>query len=280
MNALEIKDLTKHYPDFSLDRLSLTLPGGCVLGLIGENGAGKTTTLRLILDMLHRDGGSITILGKDNRENLPLTKQDIGVVFDEVGIPGCLNALQVGKIMALTYKNWDSRGYQDFLKRFSLPEKKRFQDYSRGMKMKLGLAVALSHKARLLLLDEATSGLDPVARDQVVDILLDFARQGDNAVLISSHIVSDLEKLCDYVAFLHKGKIMLYEEKDFLLGEYGMVHCTKEQLDAIPREAILHKKVTLYSAEALVKRSAVQSGTQVSPISMEDLFVYMSKEAE
>ena len=195
MNALEIKDLTKHYPDFSLDRLSLTLPGGCVLGLIGENVAGKTTTLRLILDMLHRDGGSITILGKDNRENLPLTKQDIGVVFDEVGIPGCLNALQVGKIMALTYKNWDSRGYQDFLKRFSLPEKKRFQDYSRGMKMKLGLAVALSHKARLLLLYEATSGLDPVARDQVVDILLDFARQGDNAVLISSHIVSDLEKL-------------------------------------------------------------------------------------
>ena len=181
--------------------------------------------------------------------------------------------------MALTYKNWDSRGYQDFLKRFSLPEKKRFQDYSRGMKMKLGLAVALSHKARLLLLDEATSGLDPVARDQVVDILLDFARQGDNAVLISSHIVSDLEKLCDYVAFLHKGKIMLYEEKDFLLGEYGMVHCTKDQLDAIPREAILHKKVTPYSAEALVKRSAVQSGTHVSPISMEDLFIYMSKEA-
>ena len=280
MNALEIKDLTKHYPDFSLDRLSLTLPGGCVLGLIGENGAGKTTTIRLILDMIHRDGGSITILGKDNRENLPLTKQDIGVVFDEVGIPGCLNARQVGKIMALTYKNWDSRSYQECLKTFSLPEKKRFQDYSRGMKMKLGLAVALSHKAKLLLLDEATSGLDPVARDQVVDILLDFARQEDNAVLMSSHIVSDLEKLCDYVAFLHKGKIMLYEEKDFLLGEYGMVHCTKEQLDAIPREAILHKKVTPYSAEALVKRSAVQSGTQVSPISMEDLFIYMSKEAE
>ena len=280
MNALEIKDLTKHYPDFSLDHLSLTLPGGCVLGLIGENGAGKTTTIRLILDMIHRDGGSITILGKDNRENLPLTKQDIGVVFDEVGIPGCLNARQVGKIMALTYKNWDSRSYQECLKKFSLPEKKRFQDYSRGMKMKLGLAVALSHKAKLLLLDEATSGLDPVARDQVVDILLDFARQEDNAVLMSSHIVSDLEKLCDYVAFLHKGKIMLYEEKDYLLGEYGMVHCTKEQLDAIPREAILHKMVTPYSAEALVKRSAVQPGTHVSPISMEDLFIYMSKEAE
>ena len=280
MNALEIKDLTKHYPDFSLDHLSLTLSGGCVLGLIGENGAGKTTTIRLILDMIHRDGGSITILGKDNRENLPLTKQDIGVVFDEVGIPGCLNARQVGKIMALTYKNWDSQSYQECLKKFSLPEKKRFQDYSRGMKMKLGLAVALSHKAKLLLLDEATSGLDPVARDQVVDILLDFARQEDNAVLMSSHIVSDLEKLCDYVAFLHKGKIMLYEEKDYLLGEYGMVHCTKEQLDAISREAILHKKVTPYSAEALVKRSAVQPGTHVSPISMEDLFIYMSKEAE
>ena len=278
MNALEIKDLTKHYPDFSLDRLSLTLPGGCVLGLIGENGAGKTTTLRLILDMLHRDGGSITILGKDNRENLPLTKQDIGVVFDEVGIPGCLNALQVGKIMALTYKNWDSRGYQDFLKRFSLPEKKRFQDYSRGMKMKLGLAVALSHKARLLLLDEATSGLDPVARDQVVDILLDFARQGDNAVLISSHIVSDLEKLCDYIAFLHKGKLLLCEEKDQLLAEYGMLPCAREQLEALDPGAVLCRKDTPYGCHAIVRRQAVPAGLPVSPISIEELFVFMAKE--
>lgn len=279
MNALEIQNLTKHYPDFTLDQLSLTLPGGCILGLVGENGAGKSTTIRLILDMLHSDGGTITILGKDNRDNLQLTKQDIGVVLDEVGIPGCLDALQVGKIMALTYANWDKELYRAYIRRFSLPGKKRFQDYSRGMQMKLGLAVALSHHAKLLLLDEATSGLDPVARDEVVELLFDFARQGDNAVLISSHIVSDLEKLCDYVAFLHKGKLMLFEEKDYLLGEYGVLHCTVSQLEDLPQDAILHKKLTPYSAEALVKRSALGAGTPVSPISMEELFIYMSKEA-
>ena len=279
MNALEIQNLTKRYPDFALDHLSLTLPGGCVLGLVGENGAGKSTTIRLILGMLRPDGGTVTILGKDNREGLELTKQDIGVVLDEVGIPGCLTPIQVGKIMAHTYTNWDPAAYSGFLTRFSLPEKKRFQDFSRGMKMKLGLAVALSHHAKLLILDEATSGLDPVVRDEVVDILMDFARQDDNAVLISSHIVSDLEKLCDYVAFLRKGKLMLFEEKDYLLGEYGVLHCTASQLEAIPQTAILHKKVTPYSAEALVKRSALPAGVQVSPIGMEDLFIYMSKEA-
>lgn len=279
MNALEIRNLTKSYPDFSLDHLSFTLPGGCILGLIGENGAGKSTTIRLILDMIHKDSGSVTIFGKDNGQNLALTKQDIGVVLDEVGIPGCLNARQVGEIMGRTYRNWDKEAYQDYLTRFSLPGNKPFQSYSRGMQMKLGLAIALSHHAKLLLLDEATSGLDPVVRDEVVDTLLSFARQGENAVLISSHIVSDLEKLCDYVAFLHKGKIILFEEKDYLLGEYGLLHCTAAQLEEIPAGAILHKKLTPYSAEALVKRDALPGGTPVSPISMEELFVYMSKEA-
>ena len=280
MNALEIKDLTKHYPDFSLDRLSLTLPGGCVLGLIGENGAGKTTTIRLILDMIHRDGGSITILGKDNRENLPLTKQDIGVVFDEVGIPGCLNALQVGKIMALTYKNWDSRGYQDFLKRFSLPEKKRFQDYSRGMKMKLGLAVALSHKARLLLLDEATSGLDPVARDQVVDILLDFARQGDNAVLISSHIVSDLEKICDSIAFVHKGRLLFCEEKDKLMEEYALLKLSKADFEAVPPEAVVSLRENPYGVEVLVRRELVNEALTPERATLEEIILFFVKGAD
>lgn len=279
MNALEIRNVTKSYPGFSLDHLSFTLPGGCILGLIGENGAGKSTTIRLILDMIHKDSGSITILGKDNTQSLPLTKQDVGVVLDEVGIPGCLNAIQVGKIMAHTYRNWDTQVYRGYLTRFSLPESKPFQSYSRGMQMKLGLAIALSHKAKLLLLDEATSGLDPVVRDEVVDILLAFARQEENAVLISSHIVSDLEKLCDYVAFLHQGKMTLFEEKDYLLGEYGLLHCTASQLEELPEEAILHRKLTPYSAEALVRRDALPEGTSVSPISMEELFIYMSKEA-
>lgn len=277
MNALEIRGLTKHFADFTLDNLNLILPGGCILGLIGENGAGKSTTIRLILGMLRADSGTVTILGQDSRENPVLTKQDIGVVLDEVGIPECMTPKQVGKVMANVFLRWNAETYQGLLARFSLPENKKFKEFSKGMKMKLGLAVALSHEAKLLILDEATGGLDPVVRDEVVDMLAEFTRDETHAILISSHIVSDLEKLCDYVAFLHKGKLLLCEEKDLLLSEYGILHCKPEEL---PEEGILHKKQNAYGVEAIVRRDAVKPGTALSPISMEELFVFMSKEAK
>lgn len=277
MNALEIRGLTKHFADFTLDDLNLTLPGGCILGLIGENGAGKSTTIRLILGMLHADSGTVTVLGRDSRENPVLTKQDIGVVLDEVGIPECMTPKQVGKVMANVFLRWNAETYQRLLTRFSLPENKKFKEFSKGMKMKLGLAVALSHEAKLLILDEATGGLDPVVRDEVVDMLAEFTRDETHAILISSHIVSDLEKLCDYVAFLHKGKLLLCEEKDLLLSEYGILHCKPYEL---PENGVLHKKQHAYGVEAIVRRDAVKPGTALSPISMEELFVFMSKEAK
>ena len=279
MNAIEIKNLTKSFPGFTLNNLNLTLPGGCILGLIGENGAGKSTTIKLILDIIHKDSGSITILGRDNIENIRLTKEEVGVVMDEIGIPECLTVKQVGKIMAHTFRNWDASAYQALVQRMDLPEKKPFKDFSRGMKMKLGIAIALSHNCKLLLLDEATSGLDPVVRDDVVEMLSEFTRDESHSILISSHIVSDLEKLCDYIAFLHKGKLLLWEEKDVLLAEYGVIHCTAEQLQSIPPEAIKHKKESPYGVEALVLRSRVPSDLHISPISIEELFVYMVKEA-
>lgn len=276
MNALEIRGLTKHFADFTLDNLNLILPGGCILGLIGENGAGKSTTIRLILGMLRADSGTVTILGQDSRENPVLTKQDIGVVLDEVGIPECMTPKQVGKVMANVFLRWNAETYQGLLARFFLPENKKFKEFSKGMKMKLGLAVALSHEAKLLILDEATGGLDPVVRDEVVDMLAEFTRDETHAILISSHIVSDLEKLCDYVAFLHKGKLLLCEEKDLLLSEYGILHCKPYEL---PENGVLHKKQNVYGVEAIVRRDAVKPGTALSPISMEELFVFMSKEA-
>ena len=220
----------------------------------------------------------IMLVGHDSREHPALTRQEIGVVLDEVGIPGCMTPKQVGKVMASAYKNWQQSVYEALTKRFALPENKKFRDFSRGMKMKLGLAVALSHEAKLLILDEATSGLDPVVRDEVVQLLADFTRDENHAVLISSHIVSDLERLCDYVAFLSHGKLLLCEEKDRLLGEYGIFRGTPEQLEALPAGAVLHKKVTAYSTQALVRRALLPALTPVSPISMEELFVYMSKE--
>ena len=280
MNALELNGLTKHFGDFTLGPLSLTLPGGCILGLLGENGAGKSTTIRLILGLLQSDGGTVTILGRDSREAPVLTKQEIGVVLDEAAFPDCMTPRQVGNVMADAYTSWQKDTYAALLSRFSLPENKKFREFSRGMKMKLGLAVALSHQARLLILDEATGGLDPVVRDEVVGLLAEFVKDEDHAILISSHIVSDLEKLCDYVAFLHKGKLLLFEEKDRLLGEYGILHCPPEQLRALPEGSVLHQSVTSFSAQAIVRRNALPEGTPSSPISMEELFVLMSKEAD
>jgi len=276
MNALEINALTKSFGDFTLDNVSFTLPRGCVLGLIGENGAGKSTTIKLILDMLRPDSGSIKVLGRDRGE-LPSVKEDIGVVLDEVGLPECLNTRQVADVMRLSYKNWDDRKYSELMRRFALPDNKPFKSFSRGMKMKLGIAVALSHGSKLLILDEATSGLDPVARDEVVDMFMDFTRDEEHSILISSHIVSDLEKLCDYVAFIHAGKLLVCEEKDRLLDKYALIHCSEKQLSELSEGAVRYKKLSPYGVEAVALREALPAGMSASPISLEELFVFMVK---
>ena len=278
MNALEIKGLTKSYKDFKLDGIDLTLPKGCIMGLIGENGAGKSTTLKLMLNMAHKDGGTVKILGEDTSGNITSVKEDIGVVTDEVGLPECLNIKQIGKVMSRVYKNWEPDEFARLTQKFSLPDGKIFKDFSRGMKMKTGIAVAMSHGAKLLLLDEATSGLDPVVRDEVLEMLSEFTRDENRSVLISSHIVSDLEKICDYIAFLHKGRLLLCEEKDVLLSKYGIVHCTAEQICKIPENAVKHKKESPYGVEAIALRNSVPKGMTVSPVNIEELFVYTVKE--
>lgn len=277
MNALELHGVQKTYPDFTLGPIDFTLPGGTVCGLIGENGAGKSTTLKLILGILPPESGTIRVLGKDDLEASPCTKEDIGVVMGGEGIPTCLTAPQVGQVMAGIYPNWDTDAYTELCRRFDLPENKRYGDYSTGMKMKQCLAVAFSHHPKLLLLDEATNGLDPVVRDELIDLLLDFVRDENHAILISSHIVSDLEKLCDTIAFLHKGKLLLCEDKDTLRDEYALWHGTAGQLEELDRNAVVSHRVTAYGAEALVKRELVPLGSTLTPVSIEELFVLMVK---
>ena len=276
MNALEIHGLTKKRGEFALQGLELTLPAGCIMGLIGENGAGKSTTIRLILNSLGRDGGTVAVYGKDNRALTALEREDIGVVLDEVGLPEYMNAAQIGRMLAGIFRRWQPEVYEAYLRRLGLPEDKAFKDYSRGMRMKLGLAAALSHQPRLLLLDEATSGLDPVVRDDILTIFADFTRDEDHAVLISSHIVSDLEKICDYIAFLHKGRLLLCEEKDRLTEEYGILRGEAESLDPA---AVCGRRNTPYGTEYLVRRGAVPAGLALGQVNIEDLFVFMAKEA-
>ena len=279
MNAIEIKGLEKHYPGFDL-KLDLSLPQGYILGLIGENGAGKSTTIKAILGMLRPDAGSVTVLGRDNAENFAAVREEIGVVLDEPGFPECLTAGQVERVLAGIYRSWDHQAYASLLKKLDIPDNKPFKDFSRGMKMKLSIAAALSHHARLLVLDEPTSGLDPVVRDEVVELFSEFTRDEGHAVLISSHIVSDLEKLCDTIAFLHKGRLLLCEEKDRLQEEYGFLQTTAERMAELDPAAIKGKRVTPYGVTALVRRSVVPAGTELSPVSIEELFVFMAKEGE
>lgn len=280
MNAIEIRGLCKKYNNhysFRLDEVNLDLPSGCIMGLIGENGAGKSTTIKLILDIIDRDAGSIKVLGEEVCPLSDKAKNDIGVVLDEPCFPDSLNADNIGKIMSKTYCNWDSRKFDEMLARFDIDPKKKFRSLSKGMKIKLSIAVALSHKAKLLILDEPTNGLDPVIRSEIIAIFNEFTRDPTKSVLISSHIVSDLEKICDYIAFMHRGKIILCTEKDRLLEQYGVIHCTVEKLEKISPEAVIGKRESQYGVEAVVERRAVPADIEISPVSIEDLFVFIVK---
>ena len=278
MNAIEIKGLEKRYDGFQLGSFDLTLPSGCIMGLVGENGAGKSTSIKLIMNAIGRDAGEISVLGVDNRSaEFRDVKEDIGVVLDEAYFPEVMSARNVGKVMALTYKNWDAAAFEGYLKKFSLAPDKIFKDYSRGMRMKLAIAAALSHGAKLLILDEATSGLDPMARDELLDIFNDFTRDENCSILLSSHIVSDLEKICDYIAFLHKGRLVLCEEKDRLLEEYALIRLTEERLRGLPEESIISRRASGYATEALVLRGGIPAAIPTEHTSLEDIILFMAK---
>lgn len=278
MDAIVVKNLRKVYTGFTLRDCSLTLPSGCVMGLIGENGAGKSTVIHCLLHMIERTAGDISLLGKNiDEKDFDSVKESVGVVLDEAMFPPVVNARQLNRILKNSYKNWEESSYFSYLKKFSLPEKLPFSKYSKGMKMKLSIAAALSHRAKLLILDEATSGLDPVVRDEILDIFNDFTREKDCSILISSHIVSDLEKICDYIAFLHQGELLCCEEKDRLLEKYGLFRCTDADFSAIPAEAVIGKKESPYGIEALVLREKMPADLTVSPVGIEDIFLYFVK---
>ena len=279
MNAIELNHVNKRFGEFAIQDLSLCVPSGTICGLVGENGAGKSTTIRLLMGALRPDSGVIRVLGVDSgsREFLNV-KEDVGVVLDEAYFPEVLNAAQVGKIMTATYTRWDPELYAGYLKRFRLPLDKEFKDFSRGMKMKLAITVALSHQPRLLVLDEATSGLDPIVRDEVLEIFNEFTREEDHSVLLSSHILSDLEKLCDYIAFLHQGQLLFCDEKDRLLEEYAVFTGTAEQLRDLRSEAVVGSESSAYGGvRALVRRGQVPAALTLERATVEDIILFLVK---
>lgn len=273
--AVELKGLCKRYPGFELKDFNLSLPSGCIMGLIGENGAGKSTVIRMMLGAGIPDRGDIDILGTKVEHGEVKVKEDVGIVISGSDFPDSMTPVQINQIMKHIYKQWEEATFFDLLERFRLPAKKTVKDMSKGMKMKAALAVALSHKAKLLILDEATSGLDPVFRDEILDVFLDFTREEGHSILISSHILSDLEKICDYIAFLHKGKLIFCEEKDLIMEEYGICLCPKEKVQELDQEAIVGKRENPYGTELLVKRDMVSGAFEVQKASIEDVMLFM-----
>ncbi len=277
-SAFKITNLSKNYKDFKLDNINIELPKGCIMGFIGENGAGKSTTIKLILDLIHRDSGNITILGKDNKKELNFIKENIGVVMDECFFPENINAANINLIMKNIYKTWDEKKFNNLLSGFSLPDKKIIKDYSRGMKMKLSIAVALSHDSKLLILDEATSGLDPIVRDEILDVFLEFIQNEEHSIFISSHIISDLEKICDYVTFIHKGRIIFSEPKDSLIEDYGILKCSLEDFKNIDKSIIKGYRKNSFGVEALVLKNSFKGKYIIDKASIEDIMLFYVKE--
>ena len=277
-NAIEIRGLCKDYGGFKLSGVDLTLPGGAILGLIGENGAGKSTTIKAILNLIHRDGGSVKVFGREVTESDPAFKEEVGVVLDDAPFHNMLRAPQVGRILSGVYRRWDQGLFDRYLDRFQLPQDKKIQEFSKGMKMKLSIAAALAHRPRLLVLDEATSGLDPVVRSELLDEFLSFIQDEDHAVLLSSHITSDLEKAADYVTYLHNGRVALQGAKDELLETYGRLVCSRSDLERVDRTLLHGVRVSQFSCEALVKdRPAFRRRypeLTVDPVSLEDIMVF------
>lgn len=278
-NNILVRDLCKQFDRFLLDHVSFQVPKGRIVGFIGENGAGKSTTINLILDELKRDDGQIQIFGKEN--TISAVKEDIGVVFDECNFHDVFNVSDIEKILSGVYKSWDSNLYRQYLKKFKIPERKQIGSFSKGMKMKLSIICAMAHKPKLLILDEATTGLDPVVRDEMLDLFLEFIQDEECSIFFSSHITSDIQKIADYVILIHQGKIIFEEQKDDLVYNFGIVKCGREKFASIsPDDYIIHR-VTNVSVECLVRdKEAIRRKYKdivVDNATLEDIMLFYIK---
>lgn len=283
-NAIEISGVTKRYEGFTLDNVSFNVPKGSIMGFIGQNGAGKTTTIRSLLNITNIDEGEIRLLGLDHLDGEFEIKKRLAVVFDELPFHDVFNALDMARIFEGLYPEWDNAVYSAYLERFKLPAKKKIGQYSKGMKMKLQIACALSHNAELLVMDEATTGLDPVVRDEILHIFMEYLRNGERSILMSSHITGDLEKIADSVTFIDKGKILLSGYKDVILETHGILKCSKDEVGNIDRADIVSVRANEFGAEVMLcdRESAAHKygGAIVDPASLDDIMLYYVHKGE
>ncbi len=277
MNNIEIKKINKRYEGFSLNDVSFNVPKGAIVGFIGENGAGKSTTIKAILDLIKIDSGSVNIFGKPFNLDDTKAKEHIGVVIDECNFSDEITIKDIKKVLSNVYKTFDSNKFDGYVEKFKLPTNKAIKKLSKGMKMKLNLLVALSHDSKVLLLDEVTAGLDPMAREEILDEFLDFIQDEEKSILISSHIITDLEKICDYIVFIHQGHIVINDSKDSILDTYGIVRCSHEQFDELDKKSISYYRKNTSNVEALVLKENFKHSKLVENATLEEIMVLIAK---
>lgn len=278
---IEIKNLTKEYEDFKLDNISFSLDRGYIMGFIGENGAGKTTTIKLIMNLLKRDEGEIQIFGKDNIDNEREIKERIGFVYDECFYYENLSIKDNEKIISGFYKSWNTKVFENYLRKFNLNKMQKVKQLSKGMKMKFAIALALSHNAEFLILDEPASGLDPVMRRDILDVFQEVIQDENVGILISSHIIFDLEKISDYITYIQKGKIVFSKATSELMEEYKIIKGDKALLSKLDEKVIYGLRETPYGFEGIIKdkyieKSIMQKIVSEKP-SLEEIMVAMNK---
>lgn len=283
-NAIQISGVTKRYEGFTLDNISFNVPKGSIMGFIGQNGAGKTTTIRSLLNITNVDEGEIRLLGFDHIKDEFEIKKRLAVVFDELPFHDVFTALDMARIFEGLYSEWDNTVYSEYLERFKLPSKKKIGEYSKGMKMKLQIACALSHNAELLVMDEATTGLDPVVRDEILHIFMEYLQNGERSILMSSHITGDLEKIADSVTFIDKGKILLTDCKDVVLETHGILKCGKDEVGDIDKADIVSVRLNEFGAEVMLSdRETARhkySGAVIDPASLDNIMLYYVHKGE
>lgn len=277
-HILSVENLYKKYDGFHLKDVSFNIPKGSIVGLVGENGAGKTTTIKLILNLIKRDSGSIKILGLDNIKNEKEIKERIGVVLDESYFHDNLRSVDISRIMKGIYNNWNEDMFFEYLVKFKIPKDKIVKEFSKGMKIKLSIAAALCHDPQLLILDEPTGGLDPVVRSEILDIFLDFIQDEEKAILFSTHITSDLDKIADYIIFIHDGKIVFNEDKDELIDNYGIIKCGAEDFNRLEKLNIVGYRKNKFGYEVLVNnRREVENKYKnlvIDSVNLEDIMLF------
>ncbi len=251
-HAIAARGLRKSYRDFILQDVSITLPQGQVMGFVGENGAGKTTTIKALLQVINRDAGEVELLGLPLHGNEKKLKEQIGVVLADGQFHDCLTLAGIRKILKNIYASWDDDLFEKLCKQFALPDKKSYKDFSTGTKRKTAIVAALSHHPRLLILDEPTSGLDPVVREEMLDLFLDFMQKEDHAILFSSHITGDLDKIADSITFLHQGRVVFSRSREDLAEKMGLLKCGSAAFQALDKSHVLRIRKSAFDVEALV----------------------------